>query len=96
MKHLFKVAREYLFECICGPFFKLLEVSFELCVPLVMKSIIDTGIKNNDGAYIVKMAVLLVVLGILGLSSTVTAQYFSAKAAVGIIAHVDAGKTTLA
>ena len=88
MKHLFKVAREYLFECICGPFFKLLEVSFELCVPLVMKSIIDTGIKNNDGDYIVKMAVLLVVLGILGLSSTVTAQYFSAKAAVGIMAKI--------
>lgn len=88
LKHLFKVAREYLFECICGPFFKLLEVSFELCVPLVMKSIIDTGIKNNDGAYIVKMAVLLVALGILGLSSTVTAQYFSAKAAVGIMAKI--------
>ena len=88
LKHLFKVAREYLFECICGPFFKLLEVSFELCVPLVMKSIIDTGIKNSDGAYIVKMAVLLVALGILGLSSTVTAQYFSAKAAVGIMAKI--------
>ncbi len=88
LKHLFRVAKGYLFECICGPFFKLLEVSFELCVPLVMKSIIDTGIKNNDSTYIVKMAVLLVILGILGLTSTVTAQYFSAKASVGIMAKI--------
>lgn len=85
MKHLLKYAKKYTKECICGPVFKLLEASFELCVPLVMKSIIDIGIAKGDASYIAKMTGVLVLLGALGLTATVIAQYFSAKAAVGIV-----------
>ena len=86
MKRLFSHAKKYRAECICGPLFKLLEASFELCVPLVIKRIIDIGICDGDKPYIVKMALLLVGLGLLGFVSSVTAQYFSAKAAVGTVA----------
>ena len=73
-------------ECICGPLFKLIEASFELCVPLVVKKIIDVGIESADSGYIIRMALLLVLLGALGFVCAVTAQYFSAKAAVGTVA----------
>ncbi len=86
MKHLLKHAKKYTKECICGPVFKLLEASFELCVPLVMKRIIDVGIANGDRPYIIKKALLMVLLGLLGFACTVVAQYFSAKASVGIVA----------
>lgn len=86
MKHLLKHAKKYTKECICGPVFKLLEASFELCVPLVMKRIIDVGIANGDRPYIIKNALLMVLLGLLGFACTVVAQYFSAKASVGIVA----------
>lgn len=86
MKHLLKHAKKYTKECICGPVFKLLEASFELCVPLVMKRIIDIGIANGDRPYIIKNALLMVLLGLLGFACTVVAQYFSAKASVGIVA----------
>lgn len=88
MKHLLKYAKGYKLEVVCGPLFKLLEASFELCVPLVMKSIIDKGIANSDTGFIAKMTVLLVLLGLFGLISTVIAQYFSAKAAVGIVSKL--------
>lgn len=88
LKHLFKAASDYRKQCICGPLFKLLEASFELCVPLVMKSMIDVGIANNDTVYIIKMALLLVLLGALGLTCTIIAQYFSAFAAVGIASKI--------
>lgn len=88
MKHLLKVAGGYKKQCICGPLFKLLEASFELCVPLVMKSMIDIGIANGDTGYILKMALLLVALGAFGLTCTVAAQYFSAYAAVGIASEI--------
>lgn len=88
MKYLLKFSKNYKAECILGPIFKLIEASLELSVPLVMKSIIDIGIKNGDSSYIIKMSLFLVLLGILGLSSTVTAQYFSAKAAVGITSKI--------
>ena len=66
-----------------GPLFKLLEALFDLFVPLVMASLIDKGIANSDKPYIAKMCILLVVLAIIGLTCSVTAQYFAAKAAAG-------------
>ena len=70
-------------ECILGPLFKLLEASFELMIPLVVAQIVDKGIVGGDTGYIVKMCLLMVLLGVVGLISAVTAQYFAAKAAVG-------------
>ncbi|MCI7790891.1 MAG: ABC transporter ATP-binding protein/permease, partial [Lachnospiraceae bacterium] len=70
-------------ETILAPLFKMLEASFELFVPLVMAAIIDTGIANGDKGYIIKMGAILVALAVIGLTCSVTAQYFSAKAAVG-------------
>ena len=66
-----------------APLFKLLEAVFELLVPLVVASLIDIGIANGDTRYIARMALLLVVLAAVGLASSVTAQYFSARAATG-------------
>ena len=63
--------------------FKLLEASFELIVPLVVASIIDVGIGNGDKDYILKMCGVMVLLGVVGLASSITAQYFAAKAATG-------------
>lgn len=83
MKSLLKYIKDYKRESILAPLFKMLEASFELMVPLVMASIIDHGIANADTAYIVKMGLVLVLLAAVGLISAVTAQYFSAKAAVG-------------
>ena len=70
-------------ECILGPLFKLLEASFELLIPLVVAAIVDTGIGNGDGRYIIKMCLVMIGLGIIGLVCAVTAQYFAARAAVG-------------
>lgn len=84
MKHLIKHSKKYTKEVICGPLFKLFEASFELGVPLVMKQMIDVGIGEGRSGYIVGMSFVLILLGVLGLTSTVIAQYFSAKAAVGI------------
>ena len=80
--------RGYGKECVLGPLFKLLEASFELLVPLVVAKIIDVGIANGDTSYIVKMCLIMVALGIVGLASAVTAQYFAAKAAVGFAARL--------
>lgn len=88
MKIFFKNAAKYKFECISGPAFKALEASFELCVPLVMSKIIDIGIAENNSGYIIKMALILVMLGIFGFLSTVAAQYFSAKASVKIVSGI--------
>lgn len=77
-------------ECILGPLFKLLEASFELMIPLVVAKIVDTGIENGDTGYIVKMCLVMVALGIVGLISAVTAQFFAAKAAVGFAARLRA------
>lgn len=84
MKKLLKYFKNYKLESILGPLFKLLEASFELFVPLVMAQIIDVGIKNRDVGYILRMGGVLVLLGVVGLVCSLTAQYFSAKAAVGI------------
>ena len=83
MKSLLKYLKDYKKETILAPLFKMLEASFELFVPLVMAAIIDTGIANGDKSYILKMGGILVVLALVGLTCSATAQYFSAKAAVG-------------
>lgn len=80
--------RGYGKECVLGPLFKLLEATFELLVPLVVAKIIDVGIANGDTAYVVRMCLLMVALGVVGLISAVTAQYFSAKAAVGFASRL--------
>ncbi|WP_026890725.1 ABC transporter ATP-binding protein [Lacrimispora aerotolerans] len=83
MKELLKYLKKYKLESTLGPLFKLLEASFELLVPLVMAKVIDVGIKSQDSSYILKMGGLLVLLGIIGLVCSITAQYFAAKAAAG-------------
>ncbi len=83
MKRLLKYMRGYGKECVLGPLFKLLEATFELFVPLVVASIVDAGISNSDTPYIIKMCMVMVALGVVGLVCAVTAQYFAAKAAVG-------------
>lgn len=88
MKKLLVYLRPYIKECILGPLFKLLEASLDLIVPLVIAEIIDTGIGNSDSAYIVKMCVLLVALGFIGLGFSATAQFFAAKASAGFIAKI--------
>lgn len=75
--------RDYKKESVLGPLFKLLEASFELIVPLVMAAIIDTGIANHDKGYVFQYGVILIMLGLVGLICSITAQYFAAKAAVG-------------
>lgn len=83
---MFKITyylKEYKKESMIAPLFKMLEASFELFVPLVMAAIVDTGIKNQDNSYIFKMGAILVVLAIVGLTCSITAQYFAAKASVG-------------
>lgn len=83
MKNLLIYLKDYKKETVLGPLFKLLEASFELLVPLVMAAIIDVGIVNADKGYIIKMCLVMVALGIIGLACSITAQYFAAKAAVG-------------
>lgn len=88
MKRLGVYLKPYTLESILGPLFKLLEALLELLVPLVVADIIDTGIGAGDTGFIVKRCLLLIGLGLLGLSSSVTAQYFAAKAAIGFTASV--------
>ncbi len=83
MKKLLSFLKDYKKESILAPLFKMLEALFELFVPLVMKKIIDVGIANGDRPYIVRMCLLMVALGIIGLACSLTAQFFAAKAAVG-------------
>ena len=88
MKRLGVYLKPYTLESILGPLFKLLEALLELLVPLVVADIIDTGIGAGDTVFIVKRCALLIGLGLLGLVSSVTAQYFAAKAAIGFTASV--------
>lgn len=83
MKSLLIYLKDYKKESILGPLFKLLEASFELIVPLVVASMIDVGIAQSDKGYVIKMCLIMAALGLTGLISSVTAQYFAAKAAVG-------------
>ncbi len=88
MKKLLIHMRSYKKECVLGPLFKLLEAALELLVPLVMASIIDKGIANADRGYVLRMCLVLVALGTVGLVFSITAQYFAAKAAVGFVGRV--------
>ena len=83
MKKLLKYLNDYKKECVLAPLFKMLEACFELFVPLVVASIVDVGIARGDKGYIVSRAGIMVALGLIGLLCSVTAQFFSAKAAVG-------------
>lgn len=83
MGKLLVYLKDYKKESVLGPLFKLLEASFELIVPLVMAAIIDNGVSGADRPYIMKMCMILVLLAVIGLTCSITAQYFAAKAAVG-------------
>ena len=88
MRKLLKYMKGYGKECVLGPLFKLLEASFELLIPLVVAKIVDTGIHNQDTGYIVKMCLVMISLGIVGLACSLTAQFFAAKAAVGFASRL--------
>lgn len=88
MKKLLIYLKDYKKESILAPLFKMLEASFELIVPLVVTAIIDVGIAERDSSYILKMCLVMVALGLIGLLCSVTAQYFAAKAAAGFGARV--------
>lgn len=88
MWKLLRFLKDYKKESVLGPLFKLLEASFELMVPLVMAAIIDTGIENRDGRYVLWMGGILLLLAVVGLTASLTAQYFAAKAAVGFSTKV--------
>ena len=83
MKRLFSYMKDYKLESILGPLFKMLEASFELFVPLVVARMVDVGIRGRDSGYILKMGGVLVLLALIGLACSLTAQYFAAKAATG-------------
>ena len=88
MRKLLIYLNEYRKECILAPLFKLLEASFELIVPLVVAAIIDHGIAASNKSYIFKMGGVMVLLALIGLACSITAQYFAAKAAVGFSTKV--------
>ena len=85
MRKLFVYLRDYRKETVLGPLFKLLEAGFELIVPLVVAAIIDQGIGHADKGYILRMCLVLVALGLIGLGCSVTAQYFAARASAGFV-----------
>ncbi|MBE6584806.1 MAG: ABC transporter ATP-binding protein [Ruminococcaceae bacterium] len=84
MKTILEFLKKYKLECFMAPFFKLLEACFDLLVPIVVKYIMDVGIKNGDTSYVINGCLILAALGVIGLLCALTAQYFSAKAAVGV------------
>ena len=88
LRNILKYLKGYEKQCVLGPLFKLLEATFELFIPLVVASIVDTGIASDDRGYIVKMCAVMIALGIVGLAMAVCAQYFSAVAAVGFSARL--------
>lgn len=85
MKRLLKYLKNYKKECALGPLFKMFEATLELIVPLVIAAIIDRGIENESPAFVIKASLFLLLLGAAGLGFSLTAQYFSAKAAVGFV-----------
>ena len=88
MLKLLKNMKGYGKECVLGPLLKLLEALIELFIPYVVLNMINNGIENSDTGYIIWSAILLVLMGLIGLAFSITAQYFSAKAAVGFTARV--------
>lgn len=97
MKKLLIYLKDYKKESVLAPLFKMLEAIFELFVPLVMSNVIDVGIANSDKFYVIRMCLILIMLGIIGLACSVTAQYYAAKAACGfatklrhsLLAHIE-------
>lgn len=83
MKKILVYLKDYKKETVLAPLFKMLEASFELLIPIVVKRIVDIGIAGGDRGYVGRMCLIMILLGIVGLLCSVTAQYFSAKAAVG-------------
>ena len=88
MKKILKYMKGYGKECVLAPLFKMLEAAFELMIPLVVAEIVDVGISQGNMNYIMKMCIVMVVLGVVGLISSCTAQFFAAKAAVGYSARL--------
>ena len=88
MKHVFSHLRPYVKETVIAPLLKMSEALFELFVPLVVAAIVDRGIAEGDKSYVLRMALLLVLLGVVGLGFSVTAQFFAARAAVGFAGRV--------
>ena len=91
MKRVLSYLKSYIKESILGPLFKLLEACLELLVPFVIAAIIDKGIPSGDAGYILKMGLILAGLAFVGLAFSITAQYFAAKAAVGVAAKLRHG-----
>lgn len=91
MKELLKYIKDYKKECVLGPLFKLLEACFDLTVPIVMAKIIDEGIAKSDSHFILVYGGVLILLAVVGLLSSITAQYFAAKAAVGFATNLRHG-----
>jgi len=88
LKKLLPYLKPYKIHSILGPLFKLLEASFELIIPLVVAAIIDTGIQSGNKRYIIQMCGILALLGLVGMISSITAQWFAAKASVGFAAKI--------
>lgn len=88
MRRLFSYLKPFRRECILGPLLKLAEAGLELLIPLIVASVIDRGVGGADRGHILRMSLLLVGLGLLGLAASVTAQYFSARAAVGFVTRL--------
>ncbi|MBR1864671.1 MAG: ABC transporter ATP-binding protein [Ruminococcus sp.] len=97
MLKLFRYLKNYKKESVIGPLFKLIEACFELAVPIVMANIVDIGVKNEDTGFVFRMGGIMVLLGLLGLACSLTAQYFAARASVGfgtalrtdLLRHID-------
>lgn len=88
MKKLLIYLKDYKIESVLAPLFKMLEALFELFVPIVMAKVIDIGIPEGDRSYVIRMCLVMILLGIIGLVCSITAQYFSAKAACGFAAKL--------
>ena len=88
MKKLFIYLKDYKIESVLAPLFKMLEALFELFVPIVMARVIDVGIPLGDRNYVIRMCLIMILLGLIGLICSITAQYFSAKAACGFAAKL--------
>lgn len=88
MRKLLVYLKDYKKETVLAPLFKMLEAGFELFVPLVIAAVIDKGIAGNDIGYVLQQGMILVLLGVIGLTCSITAQYFAAKAAVGFAARM--------
>ena len=85
MKRLLKYLKSYKKECVLGPLFKMFEATLELIVPLVIAAIVDRGIGDGSTSFVIKASLFLLLLGAVGLTFSLTAQYFSAKASVGFV-----------